>query len=223
VKPLGPLFPALSAPTLCASKPPPPATPHQTPSLVPPRLLGAILAALRARYGIAPGAEVTIEADPGTFDAGLLREYRDLGFTRLSVGVQSFQEVRRAGAAVWVEGGARQERGPAAAGGARDTRAPHPAAATEATAARGSAPCLPTHHQDLLRACGRAHDLADVRAALSAVASSGFPTWSLDLMSGLPGLTRAGWAATLAEALAAAPPHVSVYDLQVSPGGIPAE
>lgn len=66
----------------------------QTPSLVPPRLLGRILSSLRARFGAAAGAEVTIEADPGTFDAALLAEYRSLGFTRLSMGVQSFQEVR---------------------------------------------------------------------------------------------------------------------------------
>ena len=33
-----------------------------------------------------------MEADPGTFDAGRLREYMDLGLSRFSVGVQAFQE-----------------------------------------------------------------------------------------------------------------------------------
>lgn len=60
---------------------------------MPPALLSQILAALRARFGLSPGAEITIEADPGTFDAQLLAEYRQLGFMRLSMGVQSFQEV----------------------------------------------------------------------------------------------------------------------------------
>ena len=37
-------------------------------------------------------------------------------------------------------------------------------------------------------------------------------------MSGLPGLTRAGWRETLASAVAANPDHVSVYDLQLEAG-----
>ena len=40
-------------------------------------------------------------------------------------------------------------------------------------------------------------------------------SWSLDLISGLPGLTRSAWRESLTAAIAAAPPHVSVYDLQV--------
>lgn len=36
-----------------------------TPSLIPPPLLGEILAALEQRYGIAAGAEISMEADPG--------------------------------------------------------------------------------------------------------------------------------------------------------------
>ena len=39
-----------------------------------------------------PGAEISMEADPGTFDAARLREYMDTGLTRFSVGVQAFQE-----------------------------------------------------------------------------------------------------------------------------------
>lgn len=37
--------------------------------------------------------QVSIEADPGTFDAARLREYMDLGINRVSMGVQSFDEV----------------------------------------------------------------------------------------------------------------------------------
>ncbi len=67
-------------------------------------------------------------------------------------------------------------------------------------------------------ACGRAHTVADVAAAVAAVRRSGVRSWGLDLISGLPSLTRDVWAATLAAAMAAAPQHVSVYDLQVEPG-----
>jgi hypothetical protein len=67
-------------------------------------------------------------------------------------------------------------------------------------------------------ACGRAHTTTDVAAALDAVRASSVRSWGLDLISGLPGLTRDTWAATLAAAVAARPHHVSVYDLQVEPG-----
>lgn len=63
-----------------------------TPSLLTPDQAGAILARLRVRLGIAPGAEVTLEANPGTVDADRLRSYRALGVTRLSLGVQSFRD-----------------------------------------------------------------------------------------------------------------------------------
>lgn len=76
--------------------PPPPfpaPSKHQTPSLVPPELLQQILLTLRAQYGINPGAEISIEADPGTFDQARLEAYIALGVSRISVGVQSFHQV----------------------------------------------------------------------------------------------------------------------------------
>jgi coproporphyrinogen III oxidase-like Fe-S oxidoreductase len=36
--------------------------------------------------------EVTIEMDPGTFDKDKIRQYRDLGINRMSMGVQTFNE-----------------------------------------------------------------------------------------------------------------------------------
>ena len=42
---------------------------------------------------IAAGAEISMEADPGTFDKGKLMEYTSLGINRFSIGVQAFQEV----------------------------------------------------------------------------------------------------------------------------------
>ena len=48
-----------------------------TPSLTPPPLLARLMATLRERYGLADDCEVTLEMDPGTFDAERLRAYLD--------------------------------------------------------------------------------------------------------------------------------------------------
>ncbi|VAH22385.1 unnamed protein product [Triticum turgidum subsp. durum] len=63
-----------------------------TPSLVPPRLVAAVLDALRGRFGLSACPEVSIEMDPGTFDAAKLRELVGVGVNRVSLGVQAFQE-----------------------------------------------------------------------------------------------------------------------------------
>jgi oxygen-independent coproporphyrinogen-3 oxidase len=63
-----------------------------TPSLVPPRLVAAVLDALRGRFGISACPEVSIEMDPGTFDAAKLRDLVGAGVNRVSLGVQAFQE-----------------------------------------------------------------------------------------------------------------------------------
>lgn len=60
-----------------------------TPTLLPPGQLAAILRAIDAELGLAPGAEVTAEANPETIDARSLAQLRDGGVTRLSVGMQS--------------------------------------------------------------------------------------------------------------------------------------
>lgn len=75
---------------------PPPASPPclQTPSLVPPHLIAEILQALDSRFGIAAGAEVSLEADPGTFDLARLKQYTAMGVSRISMGVQAFDQVR---------------------------------------------------------------------------------------------------------------------------------
>mmetsp|Transcript_25020 Transcript_25020/g.44577 ORF Transcript_25020/g.44577 Transcript_25020/m.44577 type:complete len:190 (-) Transcript_25020:809-1378(-) len=135
----------------------------QTPSLVPASMLARIMETMDRRFGIATGAEISMEIDPGTFTAASLREYRALGVTRFSVGIQSFQ-------------------------------------------------------QELLEGIGRSHGIEDVRTALRDIEDVSPPSWSLDLMSGLPHLTMPKWEASLAETIAARPPHVSVYDLQVEEG-----
>jgi oxygen-independent coproporphyrinogen-3 oxidase len=60
-----------------------------TPTLLHPARLEAILGAIRDGFGLTPGAEVTVEANPETVDRGTLRALREAGFTRVSLGMQS--------------------------------------------------------------------------------------------------------------------------------------
>ena len=61
-----------------------------TPSLVPETYIAGALAAAREAFPFAPGAEVSLEANPGTLTMEKLRAYREMGVDRLSIGVQSF-------------------------------------------------------------------------------------------------------------------------------------
>ena len=61
-----------------------------TPSLLSARGLDELLCAIRARLPLAPDAEITLEANPGTFEAHKFAEFRSLGINRLSIGIQSF-------------------------------------------------------------------------------------------------------------------------------------
>ncbi|MDQ4084326.1 MAG: radical SAM family heme chaperone HemW [Actinomycetota bacterium] len=60
-----------------------------TPTLLPAGSLAAILGAVRDEIGLAPGAEVTTEANPDSVDPASLRRLREAGFTRVSFGMQS--------------------------------------------------------------------------------------------------------------------------------------
>jgi len=61
-----------------------------TPSLFSARAIDRLMSAVRARLPLAPDCEITLEANPGTFEAEKFRDYRALGLNRLSIGVQSF-------------------------------------------------------------------------------------------------------------------------------------
>jgi len=65
-----------------------------TPSLFAPESIDALLSAVRARVTLEPGAEVTMEANPGTAEAGRFRGYRAAGVNRISLGVQSFDDAK---------------------------------------------------------------------------------------------------------------------------------
>lgn len=132
-----------------------------TPSLFTPEAIDQLLTDVRARLPLEPGCEITLEANPGTFETDRFRGYRQAGVTRLSVGVQSFDD-------------------------------------------------------DKLRSLGRVHDGAQARAALEE-ASRAFDTFNLDLMYALPGQTIAQLDEDLRQALAFAPPHLSIYHLTIEP------
>jgi putative oxygen-independent coproporphyrinogen III oxidase len=132
-----------------------------TPSLFSPAGIDRLLADVRARLPLEPGCEVTLEANPGTFERDRFRSFRAAGVTRLSIGVQSFSDLH-------------------------------------------------------LQAIGRVHDAAQARAAVEEAAAA-FDTFNIDLMYALPGQTLAGLQADLDEALAFAPPHLSIYHLTVEP------
>ena len=61
-----------------------------TPSLFSAAAIDRLLAAVRARVPLAPGAEVTLEANPGTFEREKFAGFRGAGINRLSLGIQSF-------------------------------------------------------------------------------------------------------------------------------------
>ena len=61
-----------------------------TPSLFSAASLDRLLSAIRACVNLAPDAEISLEANPGTFEAEKFAAYRKLGINRLSIGIQSF-------------------------------------------------------------------------------------------------------------------------------------
>jgi oxygen-independent coproporphyrinogen-3 oxidase len=60
-----------------------------TPTLLPASDLARLLDAIREHVGLAPGAEITTEANPESVDPAALATLREAGFTRLSLGMQS--------------------------------------------------------------------------------------------------------------------------------------
>mgnify|MGYP003396919369 FL=1 len=63
-----------------------------TPSVLSASAIDTLLAGIRARLPQVADIEVTMEANPGTLDTGKLEGFRDAGVTRLSLGVQSFND-----------------------------------------------------------------------------------------------------------------------------------
>ena len=149
-----------------------------TPSLCPITTLHNILSAIRNVFSINTDTtiEITIEMDPGTFTIHYLRSIKEIGFNRISLGVQSFDDA-------------------------------------------------------LLATLGRVHRVKDIYDSVHLIdavfgsggSSNSRPNYSIDLISGIPGLSLAKWTETLYNAmhtLNPSPTHVSLYDLQIEDGTV---
>lgn len=132
-----------------------------TPSLFSPEAIDRLIGDIRARMKLEADCEITLEANPGTFEKDRFRAFRGAGVTRLSVGVQSFNDAH-------------------------------------------------------LKALGRVHDSRQAIAAAEEAAQA-FDTFNLDIMYALPGQTPAQLEEDMAQALALAPPHISIYHLTIEP------
>jgi len=67
-----------------------------TPSLVKPSSIDHLITSIRTRIPVNAEAEITMEANPGTFEAARFKGYREAGVNRLSIGVQSFDDAKLA-------------------------------------------------------------------------------------------------------------------------------
>jgi oxygen-independent coproporphyrinogen-3 oxidase len=63
-----------------------------TPSLMPPDLVAAVIEAIGAAWTLDPEAEITLEANPTSVEAGRFKGYRDAGVNRVSMGVQALND-----------------------------------------------------------------------------------------------------------------------------------
>jgi putative oxygen-independent coproporphyrinogen III oxidase len=132
-----------------------------TPSLFSPQAIDLLLSAVRARLRLEAACEITLEANPGTFEKDRFKAYRAAGVNRLSIGVQSFNDAH-------------------------------------------------------LTALGRVHNSAQARAAIEEAATY-FEAFNIDLMYALPAQTLAQCEQDVRQALAFAPPHISIYHLTIEP------
>jgi putative oxygen-independent coproporphyrinogen III oxidase len=64
-----------------------------TPSLFSPQAIDQLLAGVRARLRLEANCEITLEANPGTFEKDRFKSFREAGVNRLSIGVQSFNDL----------------------------------------------------------------------------------------------------------------------------------
>jgi len=133
-----------------------------TPSLMSPATVAAIIERIDRHWSIVPGAEITLEANPSSVEAGRFAGYRGAGVNRISMGVQSLSD-------------------------------------------------------DILRTLGRLHSAAEARAAI-ALAQGTFERYSFDLIYARPGQTVDAWLDELAQAIALAGDHLSLYQLTIENG-----
>ncbi|KAB2638570.1 MAG: radical SAM family heme chaperone HemW [Verrucomicrobia bacterium] len=129
-----------------------------TPSMLSPGHLRDLFAGLHAVIDFGALEEVTLEANPATFDAGKARLFCELGVTRVSLGIQSFDA-------------------------------------------------------QILATLGREHSVDQAVESVAILRQAGIPAVNIDLMFSIPGQSIASWQATLEQALALGPEHISAYNL----------
>ncbi|MDO5640764.1 MAG: radical SAM family heme chaperone HemW [Paracoccus sp. (in: a-proteobacteria)] len=135
-----------------------------TPSLMAPEVVSGVIEAAREAWVFGNDIEITMEANPGSVEAGRFRAYAEAGVNRLSLGVQALND-------------------------------------------------------DDLRRLGRMHSVAEARAAFD-LAKAAFPRVSFDLIYARQKQGRDAWRAELAEALAMAVDHLSLYQLTIEDGTV---
>jgi oxygen-independent coproporphyrinogen-3 oxidase len=133
-----------------------------TPSLMAPATAAAVIDRVAARWGLAPDAEITLEANPTSTEAGRLADFRNAGVNRVSLGVQALDETA-------------------------------------------------------LRFLGRQHSAAEARRAVE-LAQRIMPRSSFDLIYARPDQSVSAWRDELADALALADGHLSLYQLTIEKG-----
>lgn len=124
--------------------------------------VAALLDALRAHVTVEDDAEVTLEANPEDISVEAVRAWRDAGVNRLSIGIQSFDDL-------------------------------------------------------VLSWMHRVHDASGARRAVEAVREAGMDAFSLDLIFATPDRLARNWEQDLAQIVALAPDHVSLYGLTIEP------
>lgn len=65
-----------------------------TPSLLSPDAIKKIIDRVKTVFSLAPGIEITLEANPGTINLELCKSFKDVGINRISLGVQSFDDAK---------------------------------------------------------------------------------------------------------------------------------
>lgn len=129
-----------------------------TPSMLSPTHLEKLFAGLRQHLDFSLLEEISMEANPATFDLTKARLFRDLGITRVSLGIQSFSP-------------------------------------------------------SVLQTLGREHDPAQAIRSVEILHQAEMPSINIDLMFSIPGQSVEEWQATLTQAIALKPHHISAYNL----------
>ncbi len=63
-----------------------------TPSLMEPEYLREIITHVKGKFNVSASAEITMETNPGTVSENKLKDFRNSGINRISIGIQSFNE-----------------------------------------------------------------------------------------------------------------------------------